>query len=82
MYNKRELFIDLFCVPVFASPIQFFLDMANFYAEVKNLINGCDISFIEPLSYMKHFSTTQNPNATNATEKIVLLYKKVSIRLI
>lgn len=52
-------------------------EMANFYAEIKNLINDCDISFIEPLSYMKHFSTAQNASASGASEKVVLLYKKV-----
>lgn len=53
--------------------------MANFYAEVKQLIKGCDISFIEPLSYMKHFLTSENLNEVASTGKIVLLYKNVSV---
>lgn len=52
--------------------------MANFYAEIKHLIKDCDISFIEPLSYMKHFSTGENRDVIAASGKIVLLYKNVS----
>lgn len=52
--------------------------MANFYAEIKHLIKDCDTSFIEPLSYMKHFSSAENPDAAAATGKIILLYKRVS----
>lgn len=51
--------------------------MANFYAKVKQLIKNCDISFIEPLSYIKHITESENADAI-ASDKIVLLYKKVS----
>lgn len=51
--------------------------MANFYAKVKQLVKNCDISYIEPLSYMKHITESENADA-NASDKIVLLYKKVS----
>lgn len=54
--------------------------MANFYAELKQLLKGCDISFIEPLSYMKHFSIGPTLDEWDTAEKIVLLYKTVSIR--
>lgn len=53
--------------------------MANFYAQLKGLISGCDVSFIEPLSYMKHFTTAENTEESAAAEKIILLYKNVSI---
>lgn len=46
--------------------------MANFYAKVRQTIKDCDISFIEPLTYIKHLTTPQN------SDKIVLFYKKVS----
>lgn len=46
--------------------------MANVYAKIKQLIHDCDISYIDPLSYMKHFTAVDN------SEKIILLYKKVS----
>lgn len=46
--------------------------MANFYAKLKSWVNDCDTAYIEPLSYIKHFSTSTTP------EKIILLYKKVS----
>lgn len=51
--------------------------MANFYAKVKTLLRDCDISYIEPLSYMKHFTTAERSESSNS-EKIVLLYKNVS----
>lgn len=51
--------------------------MANFYAKVKTLLRDCDISYIEPLSYMKHFTTADRSESSNS-EKIVLLYKNVS----
>lgn len=51
--------------------------MANFYAQLKQLIKDCDILFIEPLSYMKHFSNAENESVS--TGKIVLLYKNVCI---
>lgn len=51
--------------------------MANFYAKIKQLIRDCDISYIEPLSYMKHFITDDNYSETS-TDKIILLYKLVS----
>ncbi|XP_055324770.1 protein zwilch [Sitodiplosis mosellana] len=49
--------------------------MANFYAKIRQLVKDCDISYIEPLSYMKHFTTSENSNAS-ASDKIVLFYKK------
>lgn len=51
--------------------------MANFYAKVRQLVKDCDISYIEPLSYMKHFTISENSNAPTA-DKVILLYKKVS----
>ncbi|XP_031631660.1 protein zwilch [Contarinia nasturtii] len=49
--------------------------MANFYAKVRQLINDCDISYIEPLSYIKHFTTVENTNAATL-DKVILLYKR------
>lgn len=51
--------------------------MANFYAKVKESIKDCDISYIEPLTYIKLFSSQENVDA--ATEKIILFYKQVSL---
>lgn len=50
--------------------------MANFYAKIRPVVKDCDISYIEPLSYMKHITVSENSNETS--DKIVLLYKKVS----
>lgn len=51
--------------------------MANFYAKVRQLVKDCDISYIEPLSYIKHFATSENVDSS-ASDKVVLLYKRVS----
>lgn len=52
--------------------------MANFYAKIKQMIKDCDSSYIEPLSYIKHFSTQEHSNASSHPDKIILLYKRVS----
>lgn len=54
--------------------------MANVYAKIRQLINDCDISYIEPLSYLKHFTIAENANAPTV-DKVILLYKRVSIFL-
>lgn len=51
--------------------------MANFYADVKELLKDCDISFVEPLSYLKHFLTGENRDEKQSTDKIVLIYEHV-----
>lgn len=51
--------------------------MAHFYAKVRQTILDCDISYIEPLTYIKHFTLPEHSSASTS-EKIVLLFKKVS----
>lgn len=51
--------------------------MANFYAKLKEMFGDCDVSYIEPLSYMKLFSSHQHLDA--AKSKTILFYKRVSI---
>lgn len=53
--------------------------MANFYGKLKELIQDCDISYIEPLTYIKHFSQPENIDAP--TEKIILFYNRVSTQI-
>lgn len=51
--------------------------MANFYAKLKEMFEDCDVSYIEPLSYMKLFMSHQHLDA--AKSKTILFYKRVSI---
>lgn len=52
-------------------------EMANFYAKLKQTIRDCDILFVEPLSYMKHFDGSQCKDKS-ATQKQLLLCTIVS----